>query len=369
MEKRKFKVHHHVARKLIEHAREQERHVTPEELDDLWRHVEEQVFIEKRKNSRRHILYVTTALSAAVIFFCIFWLGKQFIPFYADDDSIADFAKYAQVEEATNKDILLLIPGKTDVVVKDTDVNIIYSHNGTVVVNSDTIDQRKTLEKEREFNQLIIPKGKRTRLTLADGTHLWANSGTRVVYPSHFEKNRREIYVEGEVYLDVFRNESAPFIVKTKDFQVQVLGTVFNVSAYPSEGMSSVVLVTGSVNVKNYEKEQVKLAPGQLVNIHTGQLNTPKNVDIEPYVCWVKNMLMYTDEPLDRVFKKLNLYYGREFILEPEVKEMLVSGKLDLKEKLEDVLHTISFSAPIYYEKFDDKIYVRKERMINKLNY
>ena len=69
MEKRKFKVHHHVARKLIEHAREQERHVTPEELDDLWRHVEEQVFIEKRKNSRRHILYVTTALSAAVIFF------------------------------------------------------------------------------------------------------------------------------------------------------------------------------------------------------------------------------------------------------------------------------------------------------------
>lgn len=92
MEKRKFKVHHHVARKLIEHAREQERHVTPEELDDLWRHVEEQVFIEKRKNSRRHILYVTTALSAAVIFFCIFWLGKQFIPFYADDDSIADFA-------------------------------------------------------------------------------------------------------------------------------------------------------------------------------------------------------------------------------------------------------------------------------------
>ena len=55
MEKRKFKVHHHVARKLIEHAREQERHVTPEELDDLWRHVEEQVFIEKRKNSRRHI--------------------------------------------------------------------------------------------------------------------------------------------------------------------------------------------------------------------------------------------------------------------------------------------------------------------------
>ncbi len=63
---------------------------------------------------------------------------------------IADFAKYAQVEEATNKDILLLIPGKTDVVVKDTDVNIIYSHNGIVVVNSDTIDQEENTGRKKE---------------------------------------------------------------------------------------------------------------------------------------------------------------------------------------------------------------------------
>ena len=79
MEKRKFKIRHHVARKLIEHAREQERHVTPEELDDLWKRVEEQVFIEKRKNSRRRILYDTMALATAVIFFCMLGLGKQFI--------------------------------------------------------------------------------------------------------------------------------------------------------------------------------------------------------------------------------------------------------------------------------------------------
>lgn len=363
MEKRKFKIRHHVAQKLIEHAREQERHVTPEELDDLWRRVEEQAFIEKRKNSRRHILYIATALSAAAIFFCMFWLGKQFIVHYADDDSIVDFAQYTQAEEATNKDIRLLIPGKkeVEVEVKETDANIIHSQNGAVVVNSDTIDQRKTQEKEREFNQLIIPKGKRTRLTLADGTRLWANSGTRIVYPSHFEKNRREIYVEGEVYLDVFRNEDAPFIVRTKDFQVQVLGTSFNVSTYPSECISSVVLVEGSVNVKNLQKEQVILAPGQLVDIETGRLHSPRNVDVEPYICWVKKMLMYMNEPLDKVFRKLNLYYGKEFVLESGVAELQVSGKLDLKEKLEDVLHTISFSAPIYCEEIEGRIFVRKE--------
>ena len=126
MEKRKFKIRHQVARKLIEHAKEQERHVTPEELDDLWRRVEEQALIEKRKNSRRHILYIATALSAAVIFFCMFWLGKQFIPNDSDDDSIVNFAQYTQAEEATNKDIRLLIPGKKEVEVKETDANIIH---------------------------------------------------------------------------------------------------------------------------------------------------------------------------------------------------------------------------------------------------
>ena len=90
---------------------------------------------------------------------------------------------------------------------------------------------------------------------------------------------------------------------------------IFNVSAYPSEGVSSVVLVEGSVNVKNQQKEQVILAPGQLVDIETGRLHSPRNVDVEPYVCWVKNMLMYVDEPLDKVFRKLNFVLRQRIYL------------------------------------------------------
>ena len=121
------------------------------------------------------------------------------------------------------------------------------------------------------------------------------------------------------------------------------------------------VLVEGSVNIKSHNRQQVKLAPGQLVNIHSDQLDTPQNVDVEPYICWIKNILMYTDDSLDKVFRKLNLYYGKEFVLDTEVERMQVSGKLDLKDKLEDVLHTISYSAPIEYKEVGDKIYVRKK--------
>lgn len=351
-----------VIRRLMSHIRQQEKHISPMDIDNQWRAIEQRILAERRKKTRYRIFYTSATSAAAVILICMFWLGKQFISHYSVDSLITDYALQAQVDSSSEGEILLLMSGNREIEIKETDANIIYSQNGIVTVNVDTVNRVTKKGKEIELNQLIIPKGKRTRLTLSDGTHLWVNSCTRVVYPNCFEKDRREIYVEGEVYLDVFRNEKAPFVVKTKDFQVQVLGTSFNISAYPSESISSVVLVEGSVNVKNQKKKQVKLVPGQLVNIHTGQLDAPKNVDVEPYVCWVKNMLMYTNEPLDKVLKKISLYYGREFLLEPDIAMLQVSGKLDLKEKLEDVLQTISFSAPICCEMSDGKIVVKRKR-------
>lgn len=357
MESKKTNIQH-VARKLIRHFRFLEKKSTSAEIDELWKQIELRAITERRKSNRRTLYIIAT--SAAAVLLCLVWIGNHF--FYNPEDSaIAEFALQTQASQSENEDILLLMPGEKKIEV-ETNADIIYSQDGALSINSDTVvvDQVKVQEKKTEYNQLVIPKGKRSQLTLSDGSRLWVNSGTRVVYPRQFGKKMREIYVEGEVYLEVFHNEKAPFVVKTKDFQVQVLGTTFNVSAYLSEQKASVVLVEGSVNIKNQQKEQVKMTPGQLVNIRTGQLDKPKDVDIEPYVCWVKNMLMYSDEPLSRVFNKLNLYYGKEFVLDSGIEKLLVSGKLDLKENLEDVLHTISYSVPISYEEIDSKIYVRK---------
>lgn len=358
MEKEKLSLQH-VVKTLISYAREQERRVAPEELDALWAEVEKRTEAERRRKSHRRIFYAA-ASSAAAIIFCAFLIGRQYIS-YCDDDSISEFAGQTWTHIPDGGEILLMMPGKKEVEVEQA-ANIVHSKEGIITVNTDTVGiEEETREKEVLFNQLIIPKGKRTYLTLADGTRLWANAGTRIVYPTRFKKRLREIYIEGEVYLDVARNEKAPFVVKTNDFQIQVLGTSFNVSAYPSENTASVVLVKGSVNVKSKGKEEVTLAPGQLVDIQTGKPGTPRNVNVEPYVCWIRNMLMFADEPLDKVFKKLNLYYGEDFVLGPGVAELRVSGKLDLKEKQEEVLHTISYSAPVIYEEKGGKIYIYRK--------
>ena len=81
----------------------------------------------------------------------------------------------------------------------------------------------------------IVPVGRRSSITFADGTRLWVNSGSKVVYPVKFAKEKREIFVEGEIYLHVSRDEQKPFIVKTHQMDIKVLGTQFNVTAYENE--------------------------------------------------------------------------------------------------------------------------------------
>ena len=346
-----------VARRLIAYVKEQERKVEPAELDASWQEVAYRIAALRQKRTRQLYLYMAGSSVAAVLIGCMFWIG---LSLQTDKESdIERFAQSTEIRDTDRKEILLLVPGEDEIRIHNTNARINYGAGGEITVNSENILHEK--RDEIEYNQLIIPKGKRLQLTLSDGTKVWVNSGTRIVYPDRFERKKREIYVEGEVYLDVVRNEKAPFIVRTHEFQVQVLGTSFNVSAYPTEKQSSVVLVEGSVHVTDEHKHETVLRPGQLADIQVGQLGEPRDVDVAPYVSWIHNMLMYENEPLEYVFRKLNLYYNQEFILTPDVADLRVSGKLDLKENIEDVLHAIAFAVPIVYEQTDEKTIVKKK--------
>lgn len=164
-----------------------------------------------------------------------------------------------------------------------------------------------------EIDQIITPPGKQVQMILADGTRLWINAGTHVMYPHQFQKGHREIFVNGEVYLEVARNEQVPFFVRTKDFYVQVLGTKFNVNSYNSTSGSSVVLVEGSVKVEGKSQEEIVLTPNQYISIQHGKLASPIEVDVKEYVSWVDNLLVYnTEKPLTDVLRKLELYYDKK---------------------------------------------------------
>ncbi len=126
-------------------------------------------------------------------------------------------------ESIEGEDIRLIVSEKEVHHVKKG-ATVAYSQEGIVSVDEEKVSKNTTKDL---YDQIIVPKGKYTRLILADGSSLHINAGTKVIYPKRFEKNRREIFVDGEIFIDVKRDESAPFIVKTAQFDVQVLGTAF----------------------------------------------------------------------------------------------------------------------------------------------
>ena len=139
---------------------------------------------------------------------------------------------------------------------------------------------------------------------------------------------------------------------------MQVLGTKFNVSSYQEEQLSSVVLVEGSVKVENKSQDKTILIPNQLIQIKDGYLEKPVKVDANKYISWINNLLIYEEEPLPTVLKRLEHYYGKKFIIQNNINSIRISGKLELKNNLSKVLHTLSYSFPIDFEEKEDSIWV-----------
>ncbi|MDP4275063.1 MAG: FecR domain-containing protein, partial [Bacteroidota bacterium] len=243
----------------------------------------------------------------------------------------------------------LILADNSQISIHQTESALRYSVNGRLKINSRQIYLKKIKDsRQSEFNQLIVPWGKRSSILFSDGTKLWLNSGSRAIYPVEFGPRRREIYVEGEAYLEVSHNALRPFTVKTAAMDVKVLGTCFNVCAYPEDKMVSVVLVKGSVKAKVLDS-QIKLSPNQMItyNEKTNRANL-QNVDVLQYISWKDGWLLCDCEKLEQVFEKLSRYYNCKIrFTDEKAKSFQLSGKLDLKNNIEQVMQVIASTVPI----------------------
>ena len=190
----------------------------------------------------------------------------------------------------------------------DNNAQVTYSATGQVQVNSNKLTEDDGKE---AYNQIIVPKGKRSQIVLADNSKIWINSGSKVIYPRTFEGKYREIYVEGEVYLKVAHDTSKPFIVNTSGFEVSVLGTSFNISAYKNQEKATVVLVEGSVNVKDQQNRHIKMVPNEKVELNQAGITGKAKVDARDYISWIDGTWTLQGESLKQVLQRLQDYYGQ----------------------------------------------------------
>ncbi len=259
-----------------------------------------------------------------------------------------------------SENVQLILSENKKLSIEGKETQLEYNEEGSISVNSQDIEVGKEKQKEKEvqsFNQLIVPVGKRSFVTFADGSKLWVNSGSKVIYPNKFSDHSREIFVEGEIYLDVVHDEKRPFIVKTKKMEIRDLGTQFNVSAYENESYSNVVLVEGKVEVLVKGRKKNTISPNQLFSydnsndkIYTSTVNT------QDYVAWKDGYYQFKHQKMNIVLEKLCKYYGVKIHWDDKVSELTCSGKLDLKDDLDKVFNALRNAAPIEIEQTNEFI-------------
>lgn len=337
-------------KKVIESLEVKESSLSELEKNGIWNEIENSTILRDKKTSRLKLFFISSAASVA-----IFVVGYLFFNLQNTDSGI-DYESY--ITEATSinsTEIELVVAGDRVISLDEDSVNLVYDENGGVSVNASQLNE----EQATEINQLTVPYGKSSTLVLSDGSKVYINSGSKLLYPASFEKDKREIYVDGEVFLEVTKDKNRPFIVKTSQLEVNVLGTSFNVKAYNNTTEEqAIVLVEGLVAVNSKDvKKKHNLKPNQMFRYNKeNNISSIESVDATNYTAWIHGYILCERTPLDEILWKLKRYYNIEINYDAlDMRNIRATGKLDLKTGLDDVLAYISMIAPIRYNLENDK--------------
>lgn len=332
---------------LTDNMKIEEPEVPEQQIEDDLRRLMKQPAARKR---RRFILSTASvaAACAAICLMIVWGIGNER---GMNDNTLA----YSLLDSADVKtEDIQIIAGTSQLNIKDS-ATIKQTDEGGVIVDEKEITD--SFITQTEYLQLVVPFGKRSTVNFSDGTIVWVNSGTTIVYPHQFNKDKREIFVDGEIYLEVAKDKSRPFIVHSKKFDIAVLGTKFNVSSYNNDPTASVVLVEGSVEVLA-NKTKNKLSPNQGL-FYENNIAEIKQVDVYPYICWKDGVMKLNGESLDVIFNRLARYYRVEFEYDRKIANERYKGKLNLSESIDNILYNLSLATDFTYEKEGTMIYIK----------
>jgi ferric-dicitrate binding protein FerR (iron transport regulator) len=208
------------------------------------------------------------------------------------------------------------------------------------------LSDSKGVQEELVFE---TPRGEKSLVKLPDGSQVWLNANSRLVYHS-FSSSHRQVELKGEAFFNVVHNEKAPFVVKTDKCEVEVLGTTFNVMAYNEFGRQEITLLTGKVNVHTDKNEQV-INPGQALILKDDKVQVVE-VNTSQASGWVENKFNFKDIPLSELMKRLENWYDVDITLENNIgKEINYTGTFKNEETIWQVLDAIKVYTPIAYKK------------------
>lgn len=330
--------------------------LAPEEKAGLWERIEYSIS-EERPVYRR--LWWKVAAAVVVLAAAGWWMLRE-KP--AAEKGVLAFARQQQPVADTSTETRLVLGNNRQVTLSGASASLTYGQNGTRVMVNEAEQYEQGVGGGIQYNTLIVPYGRRAKISLEDGTEVWLNAGSRMVYPVAFNGKSREVFLEGEAYFDVAQHADQPFFVFTNELKTSVLGTAFNISAYADDAEQTVVLVQGSVKVNaNAGDAEQLLTPGYKAGYSvSGRSISKEHVNVLAYTAWKDGRLMFTRAPLQDILKKLSRYFNILITTETS-SQSTFSGDLDLADDISTVLDAVSVSTGLKYERTTDGIILKKK--------
>lgn len=325
---------------------EKEQHAAIREIlsydkNKAWKQIERKMASHKR---RRHLRWLG---GVAACFLCV--IGAGIAVWQGLPEKSKMLAVIAEEEILPGRPIARLISstGETyqlDSVSSGELATISAEKEGNRVV----FQERKTDSLVVRYNQVEIPRGGEYAIELGDGTKVHLNSDTKFKFPEHFSGKQRTVYLEGEAYFEVAKNEEKPFVVKCGKYNVKVLGTSFNVSNYADDNISRTTLAEGSVEIA-INGETMRLQPGQQAIVEDNYV-TVKKVDVEVYTTWMQENFRFQNANIEDIMKRLARWYNVEvFYVNQKVRNYHFTGYLPRYADIQEALDLLSLTTNITF--------------------
>lgn len=356
------------ARKIIEVLHDAQDNITEDEILDLWKNIERFNAVAGRSRERkifRPVLKVAAILFLLVSTGILIWYNTGY------KNSRVDYHFTESVSPAAGGNARLILHDMEEISLDKENSNVEVNASGEIIINREQIINTEVPEQQKNapLNEVIVPYGRKSQLLLADGTKVWLNAGSRLAFPIRFAQGIREVYLEGEACFKVAKLENQPFVVRTGQLDVKVLGTYFDVIAYPADNTIETILLEGKVVVERektmgFSKDKVTMVPGQKASFnketkHIGIITEP---NITSAVAWIEGWFEFSDESLKSVFTKLERYYNIRIELSQDFYPgELITGKLDLKESLEEVLTALADVGKFAFREDNYTVYIDKK--------
>lgn len=222
------------------------------------------------------------------------------------------------------------------------------------------IDKRIDLFDNGGYEEVYVPKGERTQLIFQDGTKVSLNAESRIRYPRKFAFSERKVSLEGEGFFEVATNKDRPFIVDLNGLDVKVLGTTFDVKAYPADPDIFVTLETGKVSITSQAHPIALLKPGEkaIYNRSSGVCKISKPENVAQSSAWRKNKIIFNNASLSEVTQVLSRWYNIEFSITDSTALYYNYTLTSSKKEIHQVLQELEKIAPVRFTDKDGTIQI-----------